>query len=137
MFRSSMCAVVGLGLVAAFPASSSALELGRRAIKRSEVVTGVKAQFAAMDKNHDGVIDEKEFEAYRAAQAKLPDGGAGIYHIGGRWFEKADANGDRHITLAEAQSRPLQMFDLADANHDGIASIPEQKVAMMLKGLGG
>jgi Ca2+-binding EF-hand superfamily protein len=137
MSKSLIFLLMGTTLAMALPASAQALELGQRPIKRAEVVAGVKAQFATMDRNHDGVVDEAEFEAYRAKQAQLPDGGAGLYHIGSRWFEKSDANGDGRITLTEAEARPLQMFDLADANHDGIASVAEQKVAMMLKGLGG
>jgi Ca2+-binding EF-hand superfamily protein len=137
MFKSLIFLVTGVGLATALPCSAQSLELGQRPIKRAEVVAGVKTQFATMDRNHDGVVDEAEFEAYRAKQARMPDGGAGLYHIGSRWLEKSDTNGDGRVTLAEAEARPLQMFDLADANRDGTASVAEQKMAMMLKGLGG
>ncbi|WP_404477061.1 EF-hand domain-containing protein [Novosphingobium sp. BL-52-GroH] len=137
MFKLLISMMTGIGVATAFPCGAQAVELGQRPIKRTEVLAGVKAQFATMDRNHDGAIDDEEFEAYRARQAKLPDGGAGLYHIGSRWFEKSDADGDGRVTLAEAGTRPLQMFDLADANRDGIASVAEQKLAMMLKGLGG
>lgn len=46
-----------------------ALELGAWAIKRTEVVVGFKVQLAAMDRNRDVLVDEKEFLAYRARQA--------------------------------------------------------------------
>jgi hypothetical protein len=136
MFKLSIYALVGLSLASASQGSAQSLELGQRPIKRAEVISGSKAQFAVMDMNHDGAVDDAEFQGYRARQAELPDGGAGLYHIGGRWFGKCDTNGDGRVTLAEAQARPLQLFDLADANGDGIASIAEQKLAMMLKGLG-
>lgn len=136
MFKLAIYALLVLSFASASQGGAQSLELGQRPIKRAEVVTGAKAQFAAMDMNHDGAVDDAEFQGYRARQAKSPDGGGGLYHIGGRWFEKCDTNGDGRVTLAEAQARPLQLFDLADANRDGIASIAEQKLAMMLKGLG-
>ncbi|HEX7784410.1 MAG TPA: EF-hand domain-containing protein [Sphingobium sp.] len=108
------------------------LALGERPIKRAEVTTFVKKQFAEMDANHDGQVSQAEFQAYRAKQ---PENGArGIGHIGGRWFEKTDADGNGRVSLEEAIARPLQMFDMADMNHDGVASIDEQSVAQLLMG---
>jgi len=130
-----MTRILALLLVATgltVPASAQSLALGERPIKRAEVIAGVKAQFAEMDRNHDGTISPAEFEAYRARQAALPDGGAGLFHVGSHWFERTDTNGDDRVTLGEAQVRPLQMFDMADANRDGTASVDEQSMAMML-----
>lgn len=136
MSKVTIYALACLGIGLAPYAIAQDLQLGQRPIKRTEVSAGARTRFAAMDGNHDGAIEANEFEAYRAKQAKLAGGGAGLYHVGSRWFEKSDTNADGRVTLAEAEARPLQMFDLADANRDGIASIPEQKVALMLKGLG-
>ena len=60
-----------------------------------------------------------------------------IAHIGGRWFERADANGDGRVTLDEALARPLQLFDLADIDRDGVVSVKERQVAMALMSLTG
>ena len=108
------------------------IALGERPIKRAEVTAFVKKQFAEMDTNHDGQVSEAKFQAYRAKQPD--DGKRGIGHIGGRWFEKTDADGNGKVSLAEAIDRPLKMFDMADMNGDGVASIDEQSMAQLLMG---
>ncbi|MBY8821936.1 EF-hand domain-containing protein [Sphingomonas colocasiae] len=119
-------------LFASPTAAQSAIALGERPIKRAEVVAFVKRQFAQMDVNRDGHVDPREYEAYRAAQGDRT--GAGLGYIGRRWFERADANGDGRVTPEEAQARPLQLFDMADANRDGVASLQEQSVASLFMG---
>ena len=84
-----------------------------------------------MDRNHDGTISEDEFMAYRDYQATLPDQGRGLTHIGKSWFDRSDDNGDGRISLREAQGRPLQLFGMADANGDGVASVNEQSLAAL------
>jgi hypothetical protein len=49
---------------------------------------------------------------------------------GDKWFDRADANHDGKLTLAEASAGPLAMFDRADTNHDGTISPDEHKAAM-------
>jgi len=129
-------AATSVSIAAFSPAVAQSLQLGQRPIRRAEVVAGVSAQFAEMDTNHDGAISPPEFEAYRAKEATMPDGNAGLTHVGSHWFDRADANGDGRVTLAEAQARPLQMFDMADSNHDGVASLDEQSLAAMMMKLG-
>lgn len=129
-------AATGLALASVSPAGAQSLQLGQRPIRRAEVVAGVKTQFARMDANHDGTISPAEFEAYHAQQDQMPDGNAGLFHVGSHWFERADTNGDGRVTLQEAQVRPLRMFDMADANGDGVASVDEQSVAAMMMKLG-
>lgn len=125
-----------IAMVAISPVlAQGAEQLGTHPISRAEVVAAVKAQFAAMDTNHDGSVSPAEFDAYRANQAGR-EGGL-FQHVGGHWFEKADANGDGRVTLEEAEARPLQMFDTADSNHDGVVSVEEKKVAMMMMRFGG
>ena len=109
-----------------------------RPIARAEVIAVVKRQFAAMDANGDGVVTRAEFDRFRAHQPPAPPSGVdAIAHIGGHWFERADAKGDGRVTLDEALARPLQLFDLADVNRDGVVSIKERQVAMALMSLTG
>jgi Ca2+-binding EF-hand superfamily protein len=123
--------------------SSLALAQGRdelpdRPITRTEVRAALDQQFKAIDSNHDGRITREEFDAYRAQQgsgdasAALP----AFAHVGSRWFEKSDTNGDGVVTQAEAAARPLKMFDMADANQDGVISLKERSTAMMMMSLG-
>lgn len=108
------------------------LTLGERPIKRAEVIAFVKKQFAEMDTNRDGQVSEAEFQAYREKQPD--DGKRGIGHIGGRWLEKTDTDGSGRVSLEEAIARPLKMFDMADMNGDGVASVEEQSMAQLLMG---
>lgn len=112
--------------------AQTAITLGERPITRTEVSRFVKKQFGVMDGNHDGHVSPAEFESYRAQQVGKEQ--AGIGHIGARWFEKADADGDGRVTLPEAEARPLRFFDMADANGDGTASVDEQSVAKLFMG---
>lgn len=115
----------------AAPAESGII-LGERPIARTEVIAFIRQQFGTMDSNHDGYVSPAEFEAFRVREAaNIPDG---LGHIGRRWFEKSDVNGDGRVSIEEALSRPLQMFDIADLDGDGVASVEEQSMAQMLLG---
>jgi Ca2+-binding EF-hand superfamily protein len=57
-------------------------------------------------------------------------GPGGFGMIGGRLLERADANHDGKVTLAEAQKAALAAFDKADVNHDGVIDRDEMIVAM-------
>lgn len=130
---SSACA---LALFAAMPAfAQSGPAIPDRPIERSEVIAGVRQQFAAMDSNHDGVVTRDEFAAYRAQQA--PGAGGLFGHVGGHWFDHADVDGRGRVTLAEAEAHPLKMFDMADTNHDGVVDLGERKTALMMMSLAG
>lgn len=126
-------------LAAPAPAlAQTAQQFPDRPIARAEVIAVVKRQVAAMDRNHDGVVTPAEFAAFRAHQSPAPPTGVeAIAHIGGHWFERADANGDGRVTLDEALARPLQLFDLADIDRDGVVSVKERQVAMALMSLTG
>ncbi len=127
-----------LALLAAPAVAQTAQQFPDRPIARTEVIAVVKRQFAAMDTNHDGVVTRPEFEAFRAHQSPAPPSGVdALAHIGGHWFERADANQDGRVTLDEALARPLQLFDLADVNKDGVVSVQERRVAMALMSLTG
>ncbi|RYG27701.1 MAG: hypothetical protein EON93_19985 [Burkholderiales bacterium] len=111
--------------------AQAGLQLGDRPISRAEVIATVKKQFAQMDTNRNGSISQDEYQAYREYQAMLPDGGRGLTKIGRSWFERSDEDGDGRITLREAQGRPLELFGIADANGDGVASVNEQQLAAL------
>ncbi len=122
--------VFALALSAATTAQAG-LQLGERPISRTEVIATVKKQFAQMDTDRSGSISHDEFLAYRDYQAGLPDGGRGLTRITKSWFDRGDEDGDGRISLREAQGRPLQLFGMADANGDGIASVNEQSLAAL------
>jgi len=131
MTRRKSVALLIVGTLCAASLAQAGLQLGERPISRAEVIAAVKRQFAEMDGNHDGKVSQEEFERYREIQAALPDQGRGLTHIGRSWFERCDTDGDGRVSLQEAEARPLELFDMADANHDGVASIAEQSVAQL------
>jgi len=112
-------------------AAQAGLQLGERPIGRAEVISTAKKQFAEMDANHDGAVSPDEFERYREKQNAQPDQGRGLTHIGRSWFDKSDTDGNGKVSQAEAVARPLELFDMADVNHDGVASLSEQSMAML------
>lgn len=114
-----------------------AQDLPDRPIQRAEVIAAVKRQFARLDANRDGVVTRGEFEAYRAHQPAAPPGESPFEHIGGHWFDHADPNGTGRVTVAMAAQHPLEMFDMADVNHDGTVSVEERRVAQAMSGLMG
>lgn len=117
---------------AAPPSTDSGIVLGERPIARAEVIAFIRTQFATMDTNRDGHVSPAEFQAFLTREdLNVPDG---IGHIGRRWFEKSDVDGDGRVSIEEALSRPLQMFDIADLDGDGVASVEEQSMAQMLLG---
>lgn len=127
--------LIAAAVAAAIPAiasAQSAIELGERPIRRAEVIAFVDRQFKQMDSNRDGSVSRAEFEAYRAQQGDRS--ATGIGHIGSRWFDKTDADGNGRVTLEEARARPLKMFDMADVNGDGVLSVEEQQMAMLFMG---
>lgn len=115
-----------------------------RAERRSE-------HFAKLDADKNGQLSKEEFSAPRERgdhkdgdRAGGGDGHGGKHwghrgmrgHHGamamgmrGPWFERADANKDGKVTLAEASAGPLEMFDKADANKDGTISPEEHQAA--------
>jgi len=49
--------------------------------------------------------------------------------MGEHWFERADANHDNKVTLAEAKAVALARFDKLDTNHDGTIEPEERRMA--------
>ena len=139
-----MFKIIAIGGSAALLASAASAQgvddLPDRPIARSEVTAVVTRQFAAMDTNRDGVVSEDEFLRYRGSQARSANDTselAAFDHVGRRWFERADGDGDGRVTSTEALERPLHLFELADTDGDGVVSVQEKRIAAMLMSFGG
>jgi hypothetical protein len=88
--------------------------------------------FERLDANHDGSISREEFAAAHErhegpGRPGGPDGPGGPGHHrgmhGGAMF------GAEGITLEQMRARALERFDRADANHDGILTVAERQAA--------
>lgn len=125
-------------LVLAAAMSAAAQDLPDRPITRVEVIAAVKRQFALLDANRDGVVTRAEFDAFRVRTGGQPQPGESPFeHIGGHWFDHADPNGTGRVTLAMAEQHPLELFDMADVNHDGVVSVNERRLAEAMQSLAG
>ncbi len=99
--------------------------------------------FKELDANADGSISRAEFDAHHAepvAMGGMTEHSAGhrpgmrmgmgmMMHGGDRMFERADADKDGRVSLAEAIALPMAHFEKADANKDGAISPEERKAA--------
>ncbi len=87
--------------------------------------------FDMLDADKNGAISRAEFSAHHAKMGQ----GMKIKHVmrgpaGMNMFDRADANNDGKVMLAEARDKALKAFDKADANRDGILTPEERKAAM-------
>ncbi len=127
-------------------------------ISRTQVEAQMKANFARIDANKDGIVTRAESQAARqtvldqqlnvAFNALDGDKDGNISRAeylaankraiaaankGGplldREFDGADTNKDARLTLAEALALPLRQFDAADGNKDGVLSEAERRAA--------
>ena len=107
----------------------------RHEAKRAE---RTDAHFKKMDADSDGSISRAEFDAAHSGmrdRMAMRDGehkmGRRSHHgmamkMGGKMFEKADANKDGKVTLAEATSTALTHFDQVDADKNGTVTAAER-----------
>ena len=111
-----------------------------------------EARFARLDSNRDGSISRDEFfaRATRGDHAERGEGrglrnerraerraarlerrgqrGGMMARLGGKRFERIDANKDGRISLAEVTTQRLRAFDRADSNRDGRVTREERQV---------
>jgi Ca2+-binding EF-hand superfamily protein len=125
----------------------------RRAEREARMKAHRDHMFAALDANKDGTISRQEFDAPAPPPPPPPplsedrgpsgpgrtgvvgpdaphEGGWRFGMMGGPLLERADANHDGKVTLAEARKAALAWFDKADVNHDGTIDRDEMIVAM-------
>jgi hypothetical protein len=138
MSRFQLLLLCGVAVSAAAALAQGRDELPDRPITKAEVRAALDQQFKAMDSNHDGKITPDEFAAYRDKQSAgdTPGSLPAFAHVGGRWFEKSDVDGDGVVTPAEAAARPMKLFDMADSNSDGVISLKERQLAISMMSLG-
>jgi Ca2+-binding EF-hand superfamily protein len=72
--------------------------------------------FDRLDSNHDGFIDEEEFNAMR--RGFVGGGGGGFQRVGDSLIKLLDANGDGKISREEF-GKILSLFDALDKDHNG------------------
>ena len=84
---------------------------------RASAAAKFKAEFAATDTNHDGVLTRAEVQA-RTRHMKSGQGEVDAVHakrMADLWFDSADANHDGKVTEAEAQALLARMMAKYDA----------------------
>lgn len=104
-------------------------------VTREEVIADADRRFAAMDTDGDGKLSREEMRAAR--QARRAGGGAE-----GRLdrIRPASPTGEPHrrggarppLTQQAFRDRALNMFDRADANHDGRVDAQEMQAMRLL-----
>ena len=127
-------------------------DLEKRLAERGVHIGDRAATFDRLDANKDGSISRQEFTSarpqghrervfvMREGKGAHGAGGPGMrmrMHrmggFGGRMFERADANKDGRVTLAEAQTAALAHFDRADTNRDGRITPDERKNVRVMR----
>lgn len=148
-FHADIEAKVHAAMARAGDAQRQVGDIEKRLAQRGVFIGDRGAMFDRLDKNHDGNISRQEFMAdgpsmreERVMVLRGPGGapgmppmpnmpdmhgmhmhgmgmGMGMGHFGDELFEMADANHDGRVSLAEAQAAALAHFEKADLNHDG------------------
>jgi Ca2+-binding EF-hand superfamily protein len=94
---------------------------------------GFTGLYARADTNKDNVLTRAEFDAMgqelkaRMEHASVRRGGTAV-----RMFDRADADKDGRVTLAEMQQAALAQFERMDLNHDGTVTPAERRQARQL-----
>lgn len=104
------------------PAEMRTHAQGKKAERRDK-------RFDMLDANNDGAVSKSEFDAPPVASEGNRKRGMRMMRAARGMWKTADANGDGQISLTEALVRPLERFDRADTNRDGVMTPEERKAA--------
>jgi len=96
-------------------------------LNRDEAGDEIGANFAEIDVNHDGWIDEKEGVAIVAA-LKAGNRGGPTEVTAADVLSNLDADGDGKITMEESPEQLQQSFAMVDANGDGGIDLTEAQL---------
>jgi Ca2+-binding EF-hand superfamily protein len=89
-------------------------------VARDEFLAARAEQFAKLDKNSDGFLDDADL----SERAKDRRGGRG-----GKMRQQFDTNGDGKLDKDEYVNGPTPMFDAADKNGNGVLDSSELEAA--------
>lgn len=87
-------------------------------VTRAELDGALKADFAALDKNHDGKLDGDEVRAENDRR---------YAESGTQYSPLLDWNQDGVIGFGEFANAPRSLFEQLDEDHDGVLSPSELK----------
>lgn len=90
-------------------------------VTRDELISWRSANFARFDRNQDGQLASDDIPMFLRSSA------IGSQLTG--MIRQFDGNGDGRLARAEFVNGPTPLFDLADANHDGVVTKAEADAA--------
>ena len=93
-------------------------------LSRDELPGRMGQAFDRMDTNHDGFIDEEEWNAMRRNFGGGPGGGPGGPRTGENLTRFLDANSDGNVSRDEF-AKLVSLFDALDKDHNGQLSTEE------------
>jgi hypothetical protein len=93
---------------------------GDGTVSRDEWLAYQTKVFDALDKGHEGAIDEKEFLAPSSAMASFATGGYARGLQTREMMHKIDANGDGKVTRDEWLTYQGKVFDMMDTGKKGV-----------------
>ena len=98
---------------------------------RADAEARAAAMFARMDLDHDGFVTLAEISAFAAARAPRPAKGKlpATPPIAREMFDDADADHDGRISAEESKAAADRGFDEADIDHDGLVTPAERMAA--------
>ncbi|WP_420137545.1 EF-hand domain-containing protein [Sphingomonas sp.] len=106
---------VGLVAIATAAAAQTPPAAPPEVITRADFQAQSRAQVAAADTNHDGIVTKAELEAVITKAMGGPPPAGMVDGV----FGALDTNHDGKATAAEIEAHDLALFDRWDTNHDG------------------
>ncbi|MBE9610254.1 EF-hand domain-containing protein [Chitinilyticum piscinae] len=123
----AIAASVSLSALAAAPAATPACPQKQMQgdVSRADALKRAGEHFDLMDKDHNGVVTQAERQTWRdSMREQCPRAGKHMAS-GPRGQGKMMPKGD--LTRAEALKHAEQMFDRADADHNGVVTQAERR----------